>query len=213
VANAYVWCTSGKRDVLVRDLKEMPVPSPAATDWEPLRRAAQEYLDVARATAPLSGRVERENAPARKQLELIPTGAEDQAPQERGERLRVLHWRMDAEVLKLYGLPGALERKVLDLFKGVTRRGVPFLQDEYMPAAVPELERLQDLLAITVDWPKTRERRGALIDLDVDDAATPAEHEELERLERLASAWIRLTAPTVRSELDVAFEELRRRVT
>ena len=42
------------------------------------------------------------------------------------EHLRILHWRIDAEVLRLYDLPAALERKVLDLFSGVHRRGVPF---------------------------------------------------------------------------------------
>ena len=126
------------------------------------------------------------------------------------EQLKILHWRIDAEVLRLYDLPAALERKVLDLFSGVRRRGVPFEQIEYFPKDFTELDRLGDLLAITVDWPKTNRRRARLIDLEEQDRLTPAQTDELKNLQRLADARISLLRPIQMEGADELIEKLKR---
>ena len=127
------------------------------------------------------------------------------------EQLKILHWRIDAEVLRLYDLPAAMERKVLDLFSGVRRRGVPFEQTEYFPKWFTELDRLSDLLAITTDWPKTNRRRAKLLDLEEDGRLTPNQAEELENLQRLADARISLLRPVQMEGADKLIEKLKRR--
>ena len=127
------------------------------------------------------------------------------------ERLRFLHWRVDAEVLRLYGLPAHLERKLLDLFGGIRRRGVPFEQTEYFPKGFTDLDRLDDLLAITVDWPKTNRRRAKLMDLEEARGLTSAETSELVNLQRLADASVSLTKPAGNGEVDELIERLERR--
>ena len=68
------------------------------------------------------------------------------------DQRRILHLRVDAEVMKLYALPPAIERKVLDLFTGEPRKGVPFAQTGYYPdnfdglLTVSDLRRPDDLL-------------------------------------------------------------------
>jgi hypothetical protein len=144
---------------------------------------------------------------------LLPDAAEPQTPADEAamERLRTLHWRIDAEVLRLYDLPAALERKVLDLFTGIRRRGVPFNQPEYFPKGFTDLDRLSDLLAITADWPKTNRRRAKLIDLEEEGRLTPAEAQELENLQRLADASVSLLRPVQMEKADQIIEDLKRR--
>ena len=127
------------------------------------------------------------------------------------EQLKVLHWRIDAEVLRLYDLPAEMERKVLDLFTGIGRRGVPFEQTEYFPEGFTELDRLSDLLAITADWPKTNRRRAKLIDLEEEGRLTPARADELENLQRLADASVSLLQPVQMEGADRIIENLKRR--
>jgi hypothetical protein len=127
------------------------------------------------------------------------------------ERLKFLHWRVDAEVLRLYNLPAKLERRLLDLFNGVRRRGVPFVQMEYFPKGYTDLDRLRDLLAITVDWEKTNRRRGKLMDLEDEGRITLAQAEELANLQRLADALVGLMEPWKPDEVDRAVERAKQR--
>jgi hypothetical protein len=53
------------------------------------------------------------------------------------DELREALLRVDAEVLRLYGLAAKLERTLLRLFDGFKRPGVPFAFDRYFP---PEFE-------------------------------------------------------------------------
>ena len=76
----------------------------------------------------------------------------EMTPDAAKEALMYLHWRVDAEVLKLYSLPPAMERSVLDLFQGVKRRGVPFDQYYYFPPHFNDLNTVEELLSITADW-------------------------------------------------------------
>jgi hypothetical protein len=127
------------------------------------------------------------------------------------EQLKILHWRIDAEVLSLYNLPAPLERKVLDLFSGVRRRGVPFEQTEYLPKGFTDLDRLSDLLAITADWPKTNRRRAKLIDLEEEGRLTDEQAKELERLQWLADANVSLFPPVQMPDADRVIDDLKRR--
>ena len=129
------------------------------------------------------------------------------------EELKYLHWRIDAEVLRLYDLPATTERRILDLFTGVQRRGVPFVQTEYFPKGFTHLDRLSDLLAITADWSQTNRRRCYLIRKDVKSHLTEKEKAELQRLEHLADARIALMDlqhPTEPDEIERTVERLKR---
>ena len=129
------------------------------------------------------------------------------------EELKYLHWRIDAEVLRLYDLPARMERRILDLFTGVQRRGVPFTQTEYFPKGFTNLDRLSDLLAITADWTQTNCRRCTLIRKDVKSHLSEQEKTELKRLESLADARLALMDiqhPSEPDEIEKTVERLKR---
>lgn len=215
VGNAFAYSHSGKRHVLARDMRQMPVPDLGAVDFNPVTRAVADYLDAARTVPPEAGkppgkRVRKLND-RQKRLFTDETGREGVASGAFREQLKFLHWRIDAEVLRLYDLPAPLERTLLDRFRGIRRRGVPFEQTEYFPKHLTELDRLSDLLAITGDWPKTNRRRAKLIDLEEGDNLTPAQSQELGRLQSLADARVSLHQPTQVEEADRLIEDLKRR--
>ena len=91
---------------------------------------------------------------------------------------------------------------MLDLFTGVERRGVPFKQTEYFPAHFTDLQRLEDLLAITADWEKTSARKTELIEKKIRREASEAELGELARLKRLTEARGELFAPLPLPQLE-----------
>jgi hypothetical protein len=211
VANAFAYCHSNKRHVLAGDMRRMPVPKLGARDLAELEQAVAAYLTAARAvTAPATKRRRVEHKPQTQQMDLSIAGASQQIDQATDEQLRILHWRIDAEVLRLYNLPAPLERKILDLFSGIRRRGVPFEQRDYFPKGFSDLERLSDLLAITADWPKTNRRRAKLIDLEESGRLTPEQATELEHLQRLADARVSLLKPRQADAIDQQIEKLKR---
>jgi type I restriction-modification system DNA methylase subunit len=186
-ANAYSYAFSTKRDVLAGLMRNMPIPDINSTDVTLLVEAVRAYLKSAHA------------------LEdgLFSPNTLD--------KLKTLHWRIDAEVLRLYGLPPHLERQLLDLFSGVERRGVPFKQREYFPKGFTEISTLRELLDITVDWEQTNERRAQLIEKQVKRNILTGEKQELEHLQQLADARIELLAPLPIKQLEAVREELRQR--
>ncbi len=186
-ANAYAYAFSTKRDVLAGLMRNMPIPDINLADVAPLVKAVRAYLNAVSALE--SG----EGSP------------------EALDKLKILHWRIDAEVLRLYGLPSHLERQLLDLFSGVKRRGVPFEQKEYFPKGFTELSTLRELLAVTADWEQTNERRAQLIEKQVKRNILAGEKQELQELQRLADARIRLLAPLPIQQLEIVREELKRR--
>lgn len=113
---AFAHTHSSKRDILAGTWRMLPTPArlffeqPTKVDF-----AIEAYLSAVHAF---------DNT-------FVLTSDEDRAAQ--SEALKVLHWNMDAEVLKLYALPVELERKLLDYFAGCKRVGVPFNQDRYFP--------------------------------------------------------------------------------
>jgi hypothetical protein len=111
LANAYVYTHSLKRHILISDMNRMPVPNPKPWAVRRVVDAARAYLDAARAGLPT----------------LYDPGVSE------GELHNLLR-RMDAEVLRLYGLPARAERILLDLFRGQQRPGVPGNFARYYPS-------------------------------------------------------------------------------
>lgn len=211
LANAYAYSVSNKRDILAGDLRKMPVPEFGARDLAELEQAVADYFAAVKTTTTLATRNRRaKHKPRTQQMDLGIAGVSQQIDLATDEQLRVLHWRVDAEVLRLYDLPAPLERKILDLFSGIRRRGVPFEQTEYFPKGFPDLERLSDLLAITADWKKTNRRRAKLIDLEESDHLTSEQATELEHLQRLADARVNLLKPRQADAIDQQIENLKR---
>jgi N-6 DNA Methylase len=216
IGNAYAYCMSSKREILTGDLERMPVPHLGRENLRSLERAVKEYLDKAQAATHdlnTQARGKRRSVDPRQMTLEASNGApkNDAATDHEKEHLKFLHWRVDAEVLRLYDLPTELERKILDLFRGLIRRGVPFDQDKYFRRDVTDLNRLADLLAITADWQKTNRRRAKLMDLDEDGALTTSESGELRNLQRLADARVSLIKSGSTDEIDRAIESLKRR--
>ena len=215
LGNAYAYSMPGKRDVLAGDIRRMPVPDFTKCDLAYLEQAVTDYLEAARSIpveAKQQPRKQRRKVDPRQKKLFADMAATEAPPNDTlKEQLKVLHWRIDAEVLRLYDLPAEMERKVLDLFTGIGRRGVPFEQTEYFPEGFTELDRLSDLLAITADWPKTNRRRAKLIDLEEEGRLTPARADELENLQRLADASVSLLQPVQMEGADRIIENLKRR--
>ena len=186
-ANAYSYAFSTKRDVLAGVMREMPIPDIKSVNVTPLIEAVNAYLKV---------------APTQEDASLSPITL---------DKLKILHWRIDAEVLQLYGLPPYLERQLLDLFSDVKRRGVPFEQKEYFPEGFTEISTLSELLAITVDWEQTNERRFQLIEKEVKGNILADEKLEFDYLQQLTDARIELLAPLPIKQLEDLREELKRR--
>src|SRR5207247_1290327 len=107
--------------------------------------------------------------------------------------------------------PVRLERQLLDLFNGATRRGVPFHQTRYFPEDFSDVLTLQQLLSITTDWDETNERRVQLIHKRVDKLISEEEEGELHILQELADLRIRLIAPLPISQMEAVKEDLKRR--
>jgi hypothetical protein len=211
IANAFAYCHSSKRHVLAGSMRQMPIPTLDESALDQLQQLVAGYLEEVRAiSVPVPKNrpdIERRDAD---QMNLSFAGAFQESDRVAEERLRILHWRIDAEVLRLYNLPASLERKVLDLFRGIRRRGVPFEQAEYFPKGFSELERLSDLLSVTADWPKTNRRRAKLIDLEELGQLTPEQAIELENLQRLADARVSLLKPRQAEAIDQQIEKLKR---
>ena len=186
-ANAYSYAFSTKRDILVGVMRDMPVPDIASVDVTPLLDAVNAYLKA------------------------VPNQEDGSVSPNTLDKLKILHWRIDAEVLRLYGLPPRLERQLLDLFSGVERRGVPFEQQEYFLQGFTEISRLSELLAITADWEQTNTRRFQLIEKKVKRKIRANEKRELDYLQQLTDARIRLLAPLPIKQLEEVRKKLKRR--
>ena len=189
----------------------MPVPALDKHDLTVLEETVTTYLKAARAVpVPVTNKGQRKDKRDTEQMNLGIAGVSHEMNRATEEQLKILHWRIDAEVLRLYNLPALLERKVLDLFGGIRRRGVPFEQTEYFPKGFTDLERLADLLAITADWPKTNRVRAKLIDLEEAGQLSAEQASELENLQRLADARVELLKPRQADAIDEQIEKLKR---
>lgn len=211
IANAFCKAFFGKRDFLSGTLSEMPLPTPTAAQIAAVESAARAY----RAACPRHPGGPR--SARRDRTAEIPGLFEDPSghsstsePPSAEDHLRALHWRMDAAVLRIYDLPPALERSLLDYFTGHSRDRVPFTQNEYIPARVTEPQTLAQLLAITADWDTHNERRSELIEKEYRGRIKPAELAELESLQKLTSQRRNLLAPYPIAELEAEVARLKR---
>jgi len=196
-ANAYTSTDASKRDISATFLREMPVPRTGRGQLAPLESAVRTYLKAARefSTAEIRNsktehkpdtKAESKRTRNKEQMLLLGLGGNGPKIELLRDQLRALHWRVDAEVLKLYSLPPALERELLDFFDGARRVGVPFEQTQYIPLEFREVQRLDDFLCITDEWEQTDERRCELIEKQIKHGRrTPSEEAEFQELQRL----------------------------
>jgi type I restriction-modification system DNA methylase subunit len=205
-ASAFTFTNSATKQIGVRLLQRMQVPALGAAPSN-LISAVQVYITTAREyTAKYgNGDVASKKPEKSKKAQVVSEGPElpleglkterHGAASVARERLRALHWRVDAEVLKLYALPAELERELLDFFDGVPRVGVPFAQKCYIPSAFREVMRLDEFLRITDEWEQTDERRCQLIEKRIKhgrrSAAEETEFKELQRLFDLRRSYLR----------------------
>jgi hypothetical protein len=108
IANAYVYTHTWRRHNLPGIVGQIPIP-----------KGLESFLDLSTIVALVRD--------YHKLLQASPSLANEQVLIE----ARRLLLGIDSEVLRLYSLPSRLERKLLDLFFGYQREGVPFNFKEY----------------------------------------------------------------------------------
>jgi len=122
-ANAYMYCNSMERHNLAGTVRRMPIPSCTKGALSELERLVAEYFKL----------MERKDT----ELEI-----------DVRDKAKDLFLSIDAEVMRLYDLPPKMEKRVLDLFQGVQRKGVDFTFMGYYPegfeSAVPLHEYLSE---------------------------------------------------------------------
>lgn len=123
IANAFSYCHTFKRDILVGTMRKMPVPRWSAAQVAHIEQAARHYRALAASSGPLF------------EAEATPEGIN-----------RALR-EMDAAVLLAYDLPPRLERQLLDVFTGVPRKGVGCTFMGYYPAGFSSYLPLHLLLS------------------------------------------------------------------
>ncbi len=141
VANAFAHCHSGKRDILVGTMRQMPVPHWSTSSAARIEQAAMRYRALAAAPGELF----------------------DAAATPEGIKQSLLE--MDAAVLMAYGLPLRIERLLLDFFSGVDRKGVGCRFKGYFPTGFKSLVPLHRYISSayqrsTIDQVATRMKPG-----------------------------------------------------
>ncbi len=221
IANAYSFALGSKRDIPAGLMRRMPVPRFATSDTLRLESAVNAYLKVAveftakfqKLAARTKSRLKlgKHAKPGSSgQLPLLPDEPTLEAVVEARDHLRALHWRVDAEVLRLYALPPNLERELLDAFDGVRRVGVPFEQTGYIPLAFRDVLTLDEFLHTTDEWDATEARRCQLIETRIKNGRrTAAEESEFRELQRLLKLRRRLYSPLPIAEIKALRERLK----
>jgi hypothetical protein len=193
LANAWAYTHSTKRNILTGTVRQMPIPKLESVGYKQLEAAVLDYLRT----------IEKHEQP-------FPLRSDDARDRET-EHLLTSHWRIDAEVLRLYALPVEVERELLEFFTGWERVGVPFKQHRYFPEGFDEPTSLADFLAITADWDATNKRRLGLIEKKAAKTLHPEERGELQHLQRLAGLKRELLSSPSLKELAEMEADLRRR--
>ena len=222
LANAFTFVRTTKRDITIGVLRSLPTPDLKSTDVQRVVVAAQNYLaaaaqftatrqQVSTKTKTGIGKKNAAKAIANDQLPLgLPGQPTDEEIAATKERLRALHWRVDAEVLRLYALPSTLERELLDAFDGVPRVGVPFEQTRYIPREFHDVLTLDEFLRITDEWDATEGRRCKLIEKRIKTGSrTNEEEKEFRQLQRLLMLHRRLYAPLPTAEIKALTKRLK----
>ena len=220
IANAYTFAFGSKRDIPAGLMREMPVPNLATCDLSQLESAVHAYFHAAKYFS------ERFQKPITKtkaktktgkhtlsdkasDLPLFPDEPAAEAIAAEKERLRALHWRVDAEVLRLYALPLELERELLDAFDGVRRVGVPFEQTRYIPCDFRDTLTLDEFLHVTDEWDNTESRRCELIEKRMQTGRRTQEEVEFRYLQRLLKLRRRFYSPLPTAEIRALTKRLK----
>ena len=114
--------------------------------------------------------------------------------------------------MRLYGLPPEIERKLLTLFSGKERKGVPFKQVGYFPQSFEGLNTVAELLTVIADWEPKAVRKSELILKKAARTASSEDLAELSELKRLSAARRDLLAPPPIAEAQQLYDDLVRRV-
>ena len=209
VANAFAYCHLSKRDNLVGSLRKLPVPRLTCDQAKELERTAKTYLDAAEQWSESEFRANDDDA-----MPLFkPTGRKNnKAAVPTKDELHILHLRVDAEVMRLYGLPPEMERMLLTRFSGEERKGVPFKQIGYFPEGFEGLNTVAELLTAIADWEPKAARKSELILKKTTGTASPADLSELMELKRLSAARRDLLAPPPIAAAQQLYDDLVCRV-
>ena len=220
LANAFAYAHTNKRDMNAGVFRTMPVPDLRTQDVEPLTAAVTKYREAAlafaakvKAAAKKTVKAKQQGSPQSEQQTLLFEIEADEeivevAVEPVGHILRALHWRVDAEVLRLYNFSDSLQRELLDLFAGVVRLGVPFEQREYIPPDFRDVLTLDELLRITDEWPSSEERRTALLEKKFDVGLNSSEEGELLELRRLLTLRRKFLQPFPPPEMQELFQRV-----
>ncbi len=122
--------------------------------------------------------------------------------------------RLDVAVLQAYGLLASEQMQLLKIFNGWSRPlPSPYDLDfsEYFPAHFEEEVTLDEILAITADWPRTSERKTQLIEKKIRREASKEDLTELDRLKFLTEARGEYYAPLPLKKLAGLQAELQRK--
>ena len=123
LSNAYMYCNSMERDNLAGTVRAIPIPIYEKSSIEKVERLVGEYFAMMKKKASQFG-----------------VDIQDKA--------KHLLLSIDAEVMRLYDLPPKMEKRILDLFQGVKRKGVDFDFKGYYPegfeSAIPLHEYLSE---------------------------------------------------------------------
>jgi hypothetical protein len=219
VANAYTFALGSKRDIPAGLMRMMPVPDLSQCNLSPLESAVRAYREAAaeftRKFQQPAQKSRRKSAKVTKldrhrELELFPGEPTEEVISAVKEQLRVLHWRVDAEVLRLYNLPSKLERELLDTFDGVLRVGMPFEQTRYIPCEFRDVLTLDEFLRITDEWDATEARRCHLIEKRIKTGRRSSDEEaEFRQLQRLLTLHRRFYSPLPTAEIKVLTKRIK----
>ncbi len=218
VANSRAFSWGTKRHITAGLMRKMPVPDFGMHNTTALQSAVNAYFAAAREfsrtvdATPKKQKKTKRNESGQMLLGISKEPTADEIATAK-DQLRALHWRVDAEVLKLYALPPELEGKLLDLFDGISRVGVPFEQKGYIPLDFRDVLTLEDFLRITDEWEVIDERRCDLIEKEYKSKRRPTcedqcELAELQRLLELRQAYEDYLDPMPTAKLDAALARL-----
>jgi type I restriction-modification system DNA methylase subunit len=123
LANAFIYAHTTDRDIAKGTAKEIPIPQCSESAIEKLNDLVSEYFGL---------------------MTKWDSGFADDIL----DKAKHLLLSIDAEVMRLYDLPPKMEKRILDLFQGVRRKGVDFKFEGYYPegfeSAVPLHEYLSE---------------------------------------------------------------------
>src|SRR5208337_3686691 len=122
--------------------------------------------------------------------------------------LKELLLDVDCEVLRLYDLPVALERSLLDIFSTWDRVGVPFSQPGYIPEAFNADVSLLAFRELAKNWERANGERGALIDKSIRGELDTEGRARLNLLQAYAEFHVFDVAPRPRRDIEALENEL-----